>query len=150
MELNIGTTGQQPAITSGDLMERFGARWDIQRETSAGVWSAERRSPDGHHIRVIVGRSVPELAGKLETAELAEPVTAVTASRDSGRLRQMQAYEDAVCWRTGRLAAPCADCAAVPAGRCDDHGRDVNLIAEYRQAACQLGQAEVRGTEARP
>jgi len=38
----------------------------------------------------------------------------------------------------GRLAAACADCAASPAGRCDDHGRDADLIGEYQHAARQL------------
>lgn len=54
-------------------MERFGDRWEIRRETSVGVLTAEHKTPDGRHIRFIVGRSVADLAGKLEAAETAEP-----------------------------------------------------------------------------
>jgi len=68
-------------------------------------------------------------------------MSAVSARRHGGRLQQMQALEDAICWRTGRLAAPCSDCAAAPGGRCDDHGRDADLIAEYEQAVHRLAQA---------
>jgi hypothetical protein len=44
----------------------------------------------------------------------------------------MQAYEDAIAYRTGRLAVPCPDCCAE---RCDEHAVDLNLIAAYRRAA---------------
>jgi hypothetical protein len=48
-------------------------------------------------------------------------------------LAQVQALEDAVAWRTGRLAEPCADCQAAPGdGLCDDHACDRALIASYR------------------
>ncbi len=68
-------------------------------------------------------------------------MTAVSAPRQDSGFQQMQALEDAICWRTGRLAAPCPDCAAAQDGRCDDHGRDVDLIAEYEQAVHRLAQA---------
>ncbi len=35
------------------------------------VWSAVRRSEDGHHIRCIVAHAASELAAKLEAAEKA-------------------------------------------------------------------------------
>jgi hypothetical protein len=38
-----------------------------------GLWTAERRSEDGWHIRYIVANSAEELAAKLETAETVEP-----------------------------------------------------------------------------
>jgi hypothetical protein len=45
------------------------------------------------------------------------------------RFLRMQAFEDATCWRAGRLAAPCPDCDAIPGeGRCDDHSRELGLI----------------------
>jgi hypothetical protein len=56
----------------GELRRRFGDRWQIQLE-DLGVWSAVRKSPDGRHIRCIVGRTAAELASKLETAETVEP-----------------------------------------------------------------------------
>jgi hypothetical protein len=34
---------------------------------------ALRRSPDGRHIRCIIGRSRAELLGKLQTADVVEP-----------------------------------------------------------------------------
>jgi hypothetical protein len=45
-----------------------------------------------------------------------------------------QALEDAVAWRTGRLAEPCADCQAAPGDDLcdDDHACDRALIASYR------------------
>jgi hypothetical protein len=57
----------------GDLQRRFGERWQIELEHTLGVWSAVRKSADGRHIRVIIGPSAAELAGKLETAETVEP-----------------------------------------------------------------------------
>ncbi len=50
----------------------------------------------------------------------------------------MQALDDAICWRTGRLAEPCGDCATAPDGRCDDHDRDLSLIAAYHLTARNL------------
>jgi hypothetical protein len=55
-----------------ELRRRFGDRWQIQLE-DLGVWSAVCKSPDGRHIRCIVGRTATELASKLETAETVEP-----------------------------------------------------------------------------
>lgn len=59
------------AVTGRELAQRFGDRWQIGQERP-GVWSAERRSPDGHHIRFICAHSAAELAGKIEAAEAAE------------------------------------------------------------------------------
>ena len=61
------------AITGTSLLKTYGDRWDIRRELAAGIFTAERRSPDGAHIRFICARSAPELAGKLDAAELAAP-----------------------------------------------------------------------------
>jgi hypothetical protein len=50
------------------------------------------------------------------------------------RLQRLQALEDAIAYRQARVTAPCPDCgAAAPGRRCDDHARDLELIAEYRQ-----------------
>lgn len=51
-----------------------------------------------------------------------------------GRFQRNQAFEDAIAFRRARLARPCADCDAAGPGRCDDHGRDVGLIAGYQAA----------------
>lgn len=55
------------------LLHRFGSRWDIRRELAVGIFSAERRSLDGRHIRFITAHSAAELAVKLDAAEVAEP-----------------------------------------------------------------------------
>jgi len=60
-------------ITNADLMERYGDRWDIRRQLSLGVLSAEQRSPDGLHIRFICALTVAELAAKIEHAETDTP-----------------------------------------------------------------------------
>ncbi len=62
-----------PPSDSTELERLYGSRWLIRLEHSLGVWSAEHRSADGRHIRVIVAHSAAELAGKLETAEVVEP-----------------------------------------------------------------------------
>lgn len=63
-------TGSATApITSQDLQERFGERWQIDREMLTGIWTAERRSADGRSRRFIAAREAVELAVKLEAAE---------------------------------------------------------------------------------
>jgi hypothetical protein len=51
-----------------------------------------------------------------------------------GQFQRTQALEDAIEYRSARVAAPCPDCAAAGPEKCDDHARDLDLIAEYRQA----------------
>ncbi len=63
------TPAPGPASTAGERDERFGSRCRVTLERPLGVWSAMRRSPDGRHIRVIIGPS----AAELETAEQAGP-----------------------------------------------------------------------------
>jgi hypothetical protein len=51
------------------------------------------------------------------------------------RFQRIQALEDAIAYRTARVAAPCSNCvAAGPGSRCDDHDRDLELIAGYERA----------------
>jgi hypothetical protein len=57
------------------------------------------------------------------------------------RCQHLQALEDAIKFRRARAAAPCTDCDTAPDGRCDDHGRDVGLIAEYERTARRLLEA---------
>jgi hypothetical protein len=53
---------------------------------------------------------------------------------ERGWFQRLQAYEDAIAYRRARVAAPCPDCGNGTAdGLCDEHARDVELIAEYRQ-----------------
>jgi hypothetical protein len=59
--------------------------------------------------------------------------------------QQLQAYTDAITYHRTRLAAPCAKCR--PAGRCDDHATDADLIRAYRKIYSRLTarlQAETR------
>jgi hypothetical protein len=70
------------------------------------------------------------------TGALERAAAAPDAPRDGGRFHLLQAIEDAICWRTGRLAQPCHDCG--PDGRCDDHSRDAGLITAYQRTARQL------------
>ncbi len=51
----------------------------------------------------------------------------------------MQALEDAICYRSGVIAAPCADCDIDSAERCDQHACDLTLIRNYRQSIEALG-----------
>ena len=62
----------QPAEIAA-LMHDHGERWQIEHEPGLNVWTAVRRSPDGRHIRVLVGRDIEALRGKLETVETDEP-----------------------------------------------------------------------------
>jgi hypothetical protein len=63
-----------PDSTSpGELERLYGDRWQIELESTLGVWSALRRSPDGRHIRCLIGRTAGELAAKLATADVVEP-----------------------------------------------------------------------------
>jgi hypothetical protein len=61
---------------------------------------------------------------------------------DRARFLQMQAYEDAVAYRSARLAIPCPGCGQ---DRCDEHAVDASLIGWYRQAAAERGQAIAAG-----
>jgi|HubBroStandDraft_1064217.scaffolds.fasta_scaffold63193_3 hypothetical protein len=64
----------------------------------------------------------------------------MTAPMDSARIARMQSYEDAVCWRTGKLAEPCANCDASTEVWCDDHAIDLHLIAGYKLALNRLAR----------
>ena len=54
------------------------------------------------------------------------------------RCQHLQALEDALKFRRARAAEPCADCSAAADSQCDDHGRDIGLIAEYERTARHL------------
>src|ERR1700683_180786 len=45
----------------------------------------------------------------------------------------LQALEDAVDYRRARASAPCEACDIAAGKRCEDHGRDIDLIAEYTE-----------------
>jgi hypothetical protein len=51
-----------------------------------------------------------------------------------------QALEDAIAYRTAHAASPCSACQHGGGQRCDEHARDLDLIAEYRQALIAVGQ----------
>ena len=71
-DLSTHESGED-STESGELQRRFGSRWQIELESSLGMWSAVHRSEDGRHIRCLIGRSAAELLAKLETAETVEP-----------------------------------------------------------------------------
>lgn len=55
-----------------------------------------------------------------------------TGVLERGRFQRLQALEDAIAYRRARVSVPCGDCeAAGPDQKCDDHARDLQLIAEY-------------------
>lgn len=49
----------------------------------------------------------------------------------------MQAFEDAIAYRTERLAAPCPD-RGPASDLCDDHAADRSLITGYRTQRHQI------------
>jgi hypothetical protein len=55
------------------LIHDHGERWQIEHTGDLDVWTAVRRSADGRHIRVLVGRDPASLRSKLETVEADEP-----------------------------------------------------------------------------
>ena len=57
----------------GARYKRSGSTWQITLEHTAGVCSATRRSPDGGHIRVIIGPGAAGLAAEPEAAEQGQP-----------------------------------------------------------------------------
>jgi hypothetical protein len=58
---------------------------------------------------------------------------------EPGWFQRLQALEDAISYRRARVTAPCPYCAlAAPGRKCDDHARDLELIAEYQASARDL------------
>jgi hypothetical protein len=46
--------------------------WQVEHDTGLNVWHAVRKSADGRHIRVLVGRDPAALREKIEDAEADE------------------------------------------------------------------------------
>jgi hypothetical protein len=55
------------------LLDECGDRWQAEHDTELDVWTAVRRSADGRHIRVLVGRDAVALRERIEDAEAEEP-----------------------------------------------------------------------------
>jgi hypothetical protein len=53
----------------------------------------------------------------------------------------LQALEDAVDYRRARASAPCGDCDVAAGKRCEDHGRDIDLIGEYAETHRLIDEA---------
>jgi hypothetical protein len=53
----------------------------------------------------------------------------------------LQALEDAADHRRARASQPCNDCDPATGIRCQDHGRDIDLIAEYAQTHRLIDEA---------
>ena len=60
----------QPSLA--ELRRRFG-QWEIIENSLLPSWTAEHRSADGRHIRVLVAHTASDLAAKLDMAETVEP-----------------------------------------------------------------------------
>lgn len=56
----------------------------------------------------------------------------VVTPAERARFTRLQAFEDAIAYRTARLAAPCPYCRTA---RHEGHTADADLIATYQQAA---------------
>jgi hypothetical protein len=103
------------------------------RVVAAAELLAERHQPSAlatAQLRRLLAMYERRMRGLLDV------IDAAPIPRD--RLQRLQALEDAIKYRHARASEPCSSCAAVPDGRCDDHGRDVDLIGEYEQAASRL------------
>ena len=77
-------------------------------------------------------------------------VRPVMAAVVPGQCQQLQALEDAIKWRRARADVPCGACQKAQDGKCDDHGRDVDLIVEYELTARQLLQTALRPLSSDP
>lgn len=102
------------------------------RTVAAAELLAERHQPSALSTADLRG-----LAAKYERrlAGLLDVIGENPSPRD--RIQRLQALQDAIRYRHGRAAEECADCD--PGRPCDDHGRDLDLIGEYQQAARKLG-----------
>jgi hypothetical protein len=74
---------------------------------------------------------IAEVARK-SIADLQAPTGRGVDALERRLFQRLQALEDAIAYRRARAAAPCPVCEAAP-GQCDDHGRDVDLIAAYQR-----------------
>jgi hypothetical protein len=88
---------------------------------------------------VYVARDLDALREKLEADQCG--ASGPAAPRQAVSCQRLQALEDVLKYRRARIAEPCADCAAAPGDRCEDHARDVDLVTEYEATARQLLQA---------
>src|ERR1017187_7594851 len=103
------------------------------RVIAAAELLAERHQPSAlatAELRRLLAMYERRMRGLLDV------VGAAPTPRD--RFQRLQALEDAIKYRHARACEPCSSCDAVPDSRCDDHGRDVDLIGEYEQAASRL------------
>jgi hypothetical protein len=55
------------------LRAAYGDAWEITEHGELPVWTAEHRSTDRRHIRVLVAHSPGELVAKIDTAGQVEP-----------------------------------------------------------------------------
>jgi hypothetical protein len=121
-----------------------------------GIFRAQRRD-DGH----VVSADTPELLStrirqnyedrpvprefsvtgedEEEALDLLRRMSPSPQNAASPSFRQLQALEDAICYRSARLAEPCPGCGPDDESRCDEHACDVMLVTTYRQAAQKLG-----------
>jgi Histidine kinase-like ATPase domain len=97
-----------------------------------------RRGVWGDHCARLVWAEVPwDGAGAAQRGADA-PYRPIPAMRRA-LFQRMQAFEDATAYRQARVALPCPACVAgEPGRRCDDHARDLELIAGYSEALQRL------------
>ena len=102
------------------------------RTVAAAELLAERHQPSAlstADLRGLVAKYERRLAGLLDV------IGENPSPRD--RIQRLQALPDAIRYRRARAGEECAGCE--PGRPCDDHGRDLDLIGEYQQAARLLG-----------
>ena len=102
------------------------------RTVAAADLLAERHQPSAlstADLRGLVSKYERRLRG------LVDLIGENPSPRD--RIQRLQALQDAIRYRRARAAEECAGCE--PGRPCDDHGRDLDLISEYQQAARKLG-----------
>jgi hypothetical protein len=97
---------------------------------------------------VVSGPPPPGISGGVTALSAGGADTAVRLAVPRDDFRYLQALEDAVAYRTARVSGPCGDCDRAGGGRCEDHGRDVDLISEYQVAARACGYRIEAGTNA--
>jgi hypothetical protein len=103
------------------------------RVAAAAELLAERHQPSAlsaAHLGRLLANYERRLRGLLDVVG-ADPVP-----RRS--VQHLQALEDALKYRRARSSEPCVGCDTAPDGRCEDHGRDLDLISVYEQTARRL------------
>jgi len=80
------------------------------------------------------GRGVPARQPPARATTPEACFVATSRHQDPRTFQRLQALEDAICYRTARLAEPCGACGPADETRCDEHACDLSLIAAYQRS----------------